>query len=91
MTEKQIEKLADRVATLVIERLPEMNIQIIDDDYGLDFTVEGEFPEEQGLLMELARLMTALEISLNKEDYAKCSELQDKIVKIEDKLKKYLK
>jgi CheY-like chemotaxis protein len=32
MTEEEIEKMAQRVAELVVERLPDMKIQIIDDD-----------------------------------------------------------
>jgi len=91
MTDDEIEKIAQRVAELVVERLPDMKIQIIDDDAEWEFTLEDDFPEEQSLLMELARLMTALELNLAEEDYTKCSEIQVKIVKIEDKLKKYLK
>ena len=91
MTDDEIEKIAQRVAELVVERLPDMKIQIIDDDAEWEFTLEDDFPEEQSLLMELARLMTSLELSLNEENYLKCSEIQAKIVKIEDKLKKYLK
>jgi hypothetical protein len=91
MTDDDIEKIANRVAELVIERLPDMKIQIFDDDAEWEFTLEDEVSPEQGLLMELARLMTSLEMNLKDENYTKCSELQIKIIKIEEKLKKYLK
>jgi hypothetical protein len=91
MTNDEIEKIAQRVAELVVDKLPEMKIQIIDDDVEWEFTLEDEIEPQQELLYELARLMTSLELSLDEENYSKCAEIQAKIAKIEDKLKKYKK
>ncbi len=79
MTEKEIEKIAKRVAELVITELL----------YHVDtFTVPVKTSEEN-LLAELASAMTQLDFELQRENYEKCKELQDKIKKIEQKLKNF--
>ena len=88
MTDDEIEKISQRVAKLVIELMPEMKIEIVDDEQEWEFTLEEE-TIEQDLLVSLAKCMTELDYNLKAENYAKCGELQDEIVKIEDKLKKY--
>ncbi len=79
MTEKEIEKIAQRVAELVITELL----------YHADtFSVPVQTNEEN-LLAELASAMTQLDFELQRENYEKCKELQDKIKKIEQKLKNF--
>ena len=51
-----------------------------------DYTNEDD---EQELLAELAQAMTQLDYNLQKENYEKCKELQDKIKIIENKLDKF--
>ena len=91
MKDEDIEKIAQRVAKLVLDNLPEMSIEVFDDSIDWDFTVDDEQEPSQKLQDELFRLTAALELNLNDENYIKCAELQLKIVKIEDKLKEYLK
>ncbi len=79
MTEKEIEKIAQRVAELVITELL----------YHADtFSVPVQTNEEN-LLAELASAMTQLDFELQRENYEKCKELQDKIKIIENKLNKF--
>ena len=79
MTDKEIEKIAKRVAELVITELL----------YHADtFTVPVQTNEEN-LLAELASAMTQLDFELQRENYEKCKELQDKIKIIEKKLKNF--
>tara|TARA_Y100000114_G_scaffold5027_1_gene4167 strand:- start:71 stop:313 length:243 start_codon:yes stop_codon:yes gene_type:complete len=79
MTEKEIEKIAQRVAELVITELL----------YQADtFAVPLQTTEEQ-LLAELASAMTQLDFELQRENYEKCKKLQDKIKKIEQQLKNF--
>ncbi len=79
MTEKEIEKIAQRVAELVITELL----------YHADtFAVPIQTTEEQ-LLAELASAMTQLDFELQRENYEKCKKLQDKIKKIEQQLKNF--
>ena len=47
-----------------------------------------EEDEEQLLLAELAKAMTLLDSDLQKEQYDKCAIIQNKIKRIENKLKK---
>ena len=61
------------------------------DDTEWEFTMEDEREPQEELMIELARLLTALELSLDEENYIKCSSIQSKILIIEDKLKKYKK
>ena len=83
MTEKEIEKIAKRVAELVINELM----------YHIDTfvvpTKSSVHNTEEDLLTELAQAMTALDYNLQKENYEKCKELQDKIKIIENKLKNF--
>jgi protein-arginine kinase activator protein McsA len=44
---------------------------------------------EEDLLAELASTMTQLDFELQRENYEKCTELQQKIKIIENKLKNY--
>ena len=79
MTENEIEKLAKRIAKLVLEGLSEIQFE------------ESVSPEteEQELLAELATVMTQLDYNLQLEDYSKCEQLKRKIIKIENKLNKF--
>jgi protein-arginine kinase activator protein McsA len=77
MTDKDIEKIAQRVAQLLYERA----------HADLSFVPPNE-DEEQTLLAELARLMTLLSSYLEKEEYQKCAVIQNKIKRIEIKLNK---
>ena len=86
MTNKEIEKLAELVAKLVIENMPDMKIEIVDDEQDWKFTLDDE-EEEISLLTQLAKAMTELDFNLKNENYLKCKELQDQIKSIEQKLK----
>tara|TARA_R100000544_G_C2185171_1_gene38853 strand:+ start:369 stop:605 length:237 start_codon:yes stop_codon:yes gene_type:complete len=77
MTDEQINKLADKVAKLIINNLHE----------GLILDMKDETEEE--LLSELAALMTQLDFNLQLEAYTKCEEIKRKIIKIENQLNKY--
>jgi hypothetical protein len=79
MTENEIEKLAKRIAKLVLEGLSEIQFEEL---------VSPE-TEEQELLAELATVMTQLDYNLQLEDYNKCEQLKRKIIKIENKLNKF--
>jgi|TARA_Y100000015_G_C2365714_1_gene77418 protein-arginine kinase activator protein McsA len=81
MTNKDIEKIAQRVAELVINELM----------YHVDTFVvpTRSTSNEEDLLAELASTMTQLDFELQRENYEKCKELQDKIKKIEQKLKNF--
>jgi protein-arginine kinase activator protein McsA len=77
MTDKDIEKIAQRVAELLYEKAhEEVSFDIPEED------------EEQLLLAELAKAMTLLDSYLQKEQYDKCAIIQNKIKRIENKLKK---
>ena len=78
MTDKEIDKLAHKVARLVINNLHEGLIS------GLN---EWEPDQEEELLAELAKCMTLLDKYLKAEDYEKCDLLQKKIKTIETKLR----
>ncbi len=78
MTDEQIEKLALRVARLIVNNLHEGLMS------GLN---EWEPDEEEELLAELAKCMTLLDKYLKAEDYEKCEILKNKIKLIEQKLK----
>ena len=78
MTDNEIEKLAQKVARLVINNLHEGLIS------GLN---EWEPDQEEELLAELARCMTLLDKYLKAEQYEKCEILKNKIKLIEKKLK----
>jgi hypothetical protein len=86
MTDEEIEKLAELIAKLVIENMPEMKIEIVDDEQDWKFTLDDE-EEEISLLTQLAKAMTELDFNLKNENYLKCQELQDQIKSIEKKLK----
>ena len=79
MTKNEIEKIAQRIAELVLDGILE----------GAVITNTFDEDEEQDLLAELAQTMTALDYNLQKENYEKCKELQDKIKIIENKLNKF--
>jgi len=79
MTNDEIEKIAQRVAELVLNGI--LDGAVITNTFNED--------EEQDLLAELAQTMTALDYNLQKENYEKCKELQDKIKTIENKLNKF--
>jgi protein-arginine kinase activator protein McsA len=78
MTEKEIDKIAAKVAELVLAGILQSDLIPFEDEQ-----------EEQDLLTELAQAMTQLDYNLQKENYEKCKELQDKIKIIENKLKNY--
>ncbi len=76
MTNDDIEKIAQRVADLLYQKAHS----------DLQFNVS-EDEEEQWLLAELAKAMTLLDSYLQKEQYDKCAIIQNKIKRIENKLK----
>ncbi len=78
MTDNEIEKLAQRVAKLIINNLHEGLLS------GLN---EWEPDEEEDLLAELAKCMTLLDKYLKAEEYEKCEVMKNKIKIIEQKLK----
>jgi len=93
MTEDEIEKLAERVAELVmiglIEKQKEWDQQFTNDVnqmFGQDYSLVQD--EEQLLLAELARLMTLLSQYEEREQYEKAAIVQNKIQKIQNKLNK---
>ena len=77
MTDKDIEKIAQRVAQILYERA-HADLSFIPSDED----------EEQTLLAELAKLMTLLSSYLEQEEYQKCAVIQNKIKRIENKLNK---
>ena len=78
MTDNEIEKLAQRVAKIIINNL---HIGLIG---GMN---EWEEDEEEDLLAELAKCMTLLDKYLKAEQYEKCEVMKNKIKIIEEKLK----
>lgn len=77
MTDKDIEKLAQRLAEILYEKAhDEISFSIPEED------------EEQLLLAELAKAMTLLDSYLKQEQYDKCAIIQNKIKRIENKLNK---
>lgn len=93
MTEDEIEKLAERVADLVmiglIEKQREWDQQFTTDVnqmFGAGYNVMQD--EEQLLLAELARLMTLLSQYEEREQYEKAAIVQNKIQRIQNKLSK---
>ena len=93
MTEDEIEKLAIRVADLVmvglIEKQKEWDQQFTTDVnqmFGDGYNVMQD--EEQLLLAELARLMTLLTAYEENEQYEKAAIVQNKIQRIQNKLSK---
>ena len=78
MTENEIEKLAQRIAKLIINNL---HIGLIG---GMN---EWEPDEEEDLLAELAKCITLMDKYLKAEQYEKCEIMKNKIKLIEQKLK----
>ena len=78
MNDEEINKLAQRIAKLVINNLHEGLIS------GLN---EWDPDEEEDLLAELAKCMTLLDKYLKAEQYEKCEVIKNKIKTIENKLK----
>ena len=74
MTNEEIEKIAQRVAELVLDGI--LDGAVVTNTLNED--------QEQDLLAELAQAMTSLDYNLQKENYEKCKELQDKIKIIEN-------
>ena len=82
MTDKQVDILAEKIADLLYEK-----VKLLFD--GNDFTIEvHDEDQEQVLLAELAKAMTLLDSYLKAEQYDKCAIIQNKIKRIENKLKK---
>ncbi len=79
MTENEIEKLAQRVAKLVLDGLSELEFE----------DLVSPQDEEQDLLSELATLMTQLDYNLQKENYNLCEKIKNKIYVVENKLNKF--
>ena len=87
MTDKQLEYLANKVASLVIDGLDEKQKQW---DKELIVELKETLPmqdKEQKLLTELAEAMTSLDYNLKQENYTRCAELQKEIIQIEKQLK----
>ena len=78
MTDKEIERLAQRVARLIINNLHAGLLGELN---------EWEPDEEEDLLAELAKCMTLLDKYLKAEEYEKCEVMKNKIKLIEKKLK----
>ena len=76
MTDKQMNKLAEKVAELIIKSLHD----------GLILDIQEQ--TEEDLLAELATLMTQMDFNLKLEAYTKCEEIKRKIIKIENQLNK---
>ena len=76
MTDKQLNKLAEKVAELIIKSLHD----------GLILDIQEQ--TEEDLLAELATLMTQMDFKLKLEAYSKCEEIKRKIIKIENQLNK---
>ena len=86
MSDNDIEKLARRVAELVVEALAEgHSSESIPEEWV--FTLNDD--EEQTLLAELAQLMTQLDYNLQIEEYSKCEIIKKNIITVENKLKKF--
>jgi|TARA_R100000030_G_C3221918_1_gene116131 hypothetical protein len=74
MTDKEIDKLAHKVAGIILTNL---HAAVVPDLYP---------DEEEELLAELARCMTLLDKYLKEEKYEKCEIMKNKIKQIENKL-----
>ena len=75
MTDKEIDKLAHKVAGIILTNL---HAAVVPDLYP---------DEEEELLAELARCMTLMAKYLAEEKYEQCELLKKKIKTIEQKLK----
>ena len=75
MTDEQIEKLAQRIAKLILNNL---HAAVVPEMYP---------DEEEDLLAELAKCMTLMAKYLAEERYEECELLKKKIKIIEEKLK----
>ena len=87
MTDKQLEYLANKIASLVIDGLDEKQKQW---DKELIVELQETLPtqdKEQKLLTELAEAMTALDYNLKQENYLRCGELKATILHLEKQLK----
>ena len=76
MTDDEINKLAERVASILLD-----SFIVQSNPFQPDET-------EEELLAELARLMTLLSSYLENEQYEKCAIIKNKINRIETKLGK---
>jgi hypothetical protein len=85
MTDRQIEQMAIRVADIVIQALEDKQHEW---DKALVADLHGHNSEQQ-LLAQLATAMTQLDFALSNEDYARCAELKQQILNIENQLNKY--
>lgn len=87
MTNDEINKLANKVADIVIQALEDKQTQW---DNTLVANLQEFVPRvqesESQLLAELAKCMTMLDYELKNENYKECQVLQDKIKLIETKL-----
>ena len=88
MSDADIEKLARRVAELVVEALAEGPSSELGPEEWI-FTLDDDENEEQALLAELAQLMTQLDYNLQIEEYSKCEIIKKNIITVENKLKKF--
>lgn len=96
MTEEQMEKLAIRIADLVLVGLIEKQKewdqqftadvgQIMQDEFGNAKIVS----QEELLLAEIARLMTLLSQYEDKQEYEKAAIIHNKIKVLENRLKDF--
>jgi hypothetical protein len=77
MTDKDIEKIAQRVAEILYEKAHnEISFGIPEEE------------EEQLLLAELAKSMTVLDSYIKQEQYDKCAIIQNKTIEKLNKLNK---
>jgi len=87
MTNNEIDKIAKRIASIVVQALEDKQLE-----WDRDLITElQEFQppskdKEQILLAELAKCMTLLDSYLKAENYEQCSRLKRKITEIETKL-----
>tara|TARA_Y100001963_G_scaffold60819_1_gene84946 strand:+ start:509 stop:805 length:297 start_codon:yes stop_codon:yes gene_type:complete len=77
MTENEINKLAKKIAELILHEFVAHNT-----DEPMMWIEE----DEAEMLAELARLMTLMSAYLEREEYEKCAIIKNKINKLEKKL-----
>ena len=77
MTEKELDYLADKIATKIIETLF--------DSGDLDITQFPPATDEDIMLAELERLMTLMSTYEDKEDYEKAAIIKRKIERLQTK------
>tara|TARA_R110001632_G_scaffold292_1_gene974 strand:+ start:489 stop:743 length:255 start_codon:yes stop_codon:yes gene_type:complete len=81
MTEKQINKMVDKLAESMIKRIYGVN----NDEARKDMSYFAE-KEEDHVVGELARLMTLMNIYEEREEYEKCAAVKKHLDKVNETL-----